>query len=75
MDIIERHDPVLATPAGMSPEEWQARCDLAACYQLVDLFGMSDMTASHTSAAVPGSEHFLLSSPHPHSAWQRSRWT
>lgn len=35
-------------------EEWQARVDLAACYRLVDLYGMSDMMANHISAHVPG---------------------
>jgi ribulose-5-phosphate 4-epimerase/fuculose-1-phosphate aldolase len=43
-----------------SPEEWQARVDLAACYRLVDLYGMSDMTANHISARVPGEETFLI---------------
>lgn len=37
-----------------TPEEWQARVDLAACYRLVDLYGMSDMMANHISAHVPG---------------------
>src|SRR5438270_4495950 len=36
-----------------SPAEWQARVDLAACYRLVDLYGMSDMMANHISARVP----------------------
>jgi ribulose-5-phosphate 4-epimerase/fuculose-1-phosphate aldolase len=41
--------------------EWQMRCDLAACYQLIDLYGMSDMAATHISARVPGGEeHFLI---------------
>jgi ribulose-5-phosphate 4-epimerase/fuculose-1-phosphate aldolase len=35
-------------------QEWQARVDLAACYRLVDLYGMSDMMANHVSAHVPG---------------------
>ena len=26
----------------VTPEEWQLRCDLAACYRLVALYGMSD---------------------------------
>ena len=43
-----------------SPEEWQARVDLAACYRLVDLFGMSDMMANHISSRVPGEEAFLI---------------
>jgi len=37
-----------------SREEWQARVDLAACYRLVDLYGMSDMMANHISSHVPG---------------------
>ena len=43
-----------------STEEWQARIDLAACYRLVDLFGMSDMMANHISVRVPGEESFLI---------------
>lgn len=35
-------------------EEWRARVDLAACYRLVDLYGMSDMMANHISSHVPG---------------------
>ena len=44
-----------------TPEEWQARINLAACYRLVDLYRMSDMMANHISAHVPG-EHgaFLI---------------
>jgi len=37
-----------------SAAEWQARVDLAACYRLVDLYGMSDMMANHISSHVPG---------------------
>ncbi|MFI4926919.1 MAG: class II aldolase/adducin family protein [Burkholderiales bacterium] len=44
----------------VSPQEWQARVDLAACYRLVDLFGMSDMMANHISSRVPGEESFLI---------------
>ena len=36
-----------------TPEEWQARIDCAACYRLVDLYGMSDMMANHISMRVP----------------------
>jgi ribulose-5-phosphate 4-epimerase/fuculose-1-phosphate aldolase len=43
-----------------SPAEWQARVDLAACYRLVDLYGMSDMMANHISVRVPGEETFLI---------------
>ena len=37
-----------------SAVEWQARVDLAACYRLVAIYGMSDMMANHVSAHVPG---------------------
>src|SRR6202162_6738502 len=36
-----------------SEAEWQPRVDLAACYRLVELYGMSDMMANHISARVP----------------------
>ena len=45
----------------VSPEEWQVRVDLAACYRLVALWGMTDMIANHISVRVPGEpEHFLI---------------
>jgi len=45
----------------VSDAEWRARLDLAACYRLCDLYGMSDMIYTHISARVPdGSGHFLL---------------
>ncbi len=40
--------------------EWAARVDLAACYRLVDHFGMSDLGANHISARVPGEENAFL---------------
>ena len=51
-------------PAGTAPMselEWQTRVDLAACYRLVDHFGMTDLHLNHISARVPGNdEHFLI---------------
>lgn len=44
----------------VSPEEWQARVDLAACYRLVEKYGMSDMMANHISARVPGEDDTYL---------------
>lgn len=43
-----------------TPAEWQARVDLAACYRLVDLYGMSDMMANHISMRVPDEEGAFL---------------
>ena len=52
---------VTAIPTRMSAEEWRTRCDLAACYRLVDLFGWSDLINTRITARVPGrSDHFLI---------------
>lgn len=47
-----------------SDEEWQARVDLAACYRLVEMFGMADMMANHISVRVPGDEEAFLINPY-----------
>lgn len=44
----------------VTAEEWQTRLDLAACYRLVDRYGMTDMIYNHITARVPGPEHHLL---------------
>ena len=46
--------------ANCSAAEWQARVDLAACYRLVELYGMSDMMANHISARVPSEPDAFL---------------
>lgn len=43
-----------------SAQEWQARVDLAACYRLVEMYGMADMVANHISSRVPGEEGAFL---------------
>src|SRR4051812_19363978 len=45
---------VKALQGKVSEAEWTARVDLAACYRLVDHFGMSDIGANHISLRVPG---------------------
>ena len=49
----------------VSAEEWQLRCDLAACYRLVAFYGWSDLVFTHISAKLPASlsgdaHHFLI---------------
>jgi len=45
----------------VSPEEWQTRVDLAACYRLVADFGWSDLVFTHISARIPGKfDQFLI---------------
>jgi ribulose-5-phosphate 4-epimerase/fuculose-1-phosphate aldolase len=43
-----------------SDAEWQMRVDLAACYRLIALYGMSDMVANHISARVPDEHDAFL---------------
>jgi ribulose-5-phosphate 4-epimerase/fuculose-1-phosphate aldolase len=53
-------DQLSQHPTHMTAEEWATRCDLAACYRLVDSYGWSDFFGTHISARVPGTDHFLL---------------
>ena len=48
----------------VSPQEWQARVDLAAAYRLVALFGWDDLVMTHITAKVPGPEHHFLINPY-----------
>jgi ribulose-5-phosphate 4-epimerase/fuculose-1-phosphate aldolase len=48
----------------VSPQEWEARVDLAACYRLVARYEMADMMANHISARVPGEEGAFLINPY-----------
>ena len=43
--------------------EWQMRKDLAACFRLVDLYGWSDLLATHISARVPNADDQFLINP------------
>lgn len=44
----------------VSDDEWQARVELAACYRLVDRFGMTDLIYNHITARIPGTDHLLI---------------
>ncbi|MCX7272506.1 MAG: class II aldolase/adducin family protein [Burkholderiales bacterium] len=59
-------DPTLARSVRdqVSPEEWQTRVDLAACYRLMALHGMTEMIANHISMRVPGTENEFLLNPY-----------
>ena len=48
----------------VSKEEWEKRVDLAACYRLIDLYGMSEMSANHVTTRVPGEADTFLINPH-----------
>ena len=46
--------------SSVSPEEWQTRVELAACYRLIDAYGMTDLIYNHITARIPGTDHFLI---------------
>jgi ribulose-5-phosphate 4-epimerase/fuculose-1-phosphate aldolase len=48
----------------VSKEEWEKRVDLAAAYRLVDLYGMTEMSANHISTRVPGENNAFLINPY-----------
>lgn len=52
--------PTVNLKGKVSPQEWQLRIDLAACYRLIALHGWDDLIYTHVSARIPGSEHFLI---------------
>jgi ribulose-5-phosphate 4-epimerase/fuculose-1-phosphate aldolase len=66
-----RTDPPISTGLAIaslegkcSDEEWRARVDLAACYRLVEHYGMADMMANHISSRVPGEPGAFLINPY-----------
>src|SRR5258708_19343413 len=44
----------------VTPDEWRQRVELAACYRLIDLYGMTDLTYNHITVRVPGPAHHVL---------------
>ena len=48
----------------VSKEEWGKRVDLAAAYRLMDLHGMTELSANHISTRVPGEDKAFLINPY-----------
>lgn len=48
----------------VSPEEWQTRVDLAACYRIIAMYGWDDLVFTHISARVPGDDNHFLINPY-----------
>jgi ribulose-5-phosphate 4-epimerase/fuculose-1-phosphate aldolase len=47
----------------MSPEEWEARQQLAACYRIFDHLGWSELIYNHITLRVPGEDNAFLINP------------
>src|SRR5712691_796964 len=63
MSTIMQAKPAIVREV-VSPEEWQARVDLAAAYRLVALFKWDDLVFTHISARVPGRDNEFLINPY-----------
>ena len=48
----------------VSPEEWEVRVNLAACYRLVFHYGWHHLNLNHISARVPGEDDQILINPY-----------
>ena len=48
----------------VTPQEWTTRVNLAACYRLVALYGMTDLVYNHITARVPGADEHVLINPY-----------
>jgi ribulose-5-phosphate 4-epimerase/fuculose-1-phosphate aldolase len=48
----------------VSPEEWQTRVDLAACYRLVAAYGWDDLVFTHITAKIPAADDQFLINPY-----------
>ncbi len=56
--------PHNARPLNCSPEEWEARLDLACCYRAVEHMGWhKDSIYNHISVRAPGPDHHFLLNP------------
>lgn len=52
--------PKLNLKDKVSPQEWQLRIDLAACYRLAHYYGWDDTIYTHISARLPGKDEYLV---------------
>ena len=59
-----RQDRTAVSQRGCSPEEWQARTDLAAVYRLCAHYGWDDVIYNHCSMRVPGEPTKFLMKQH-----------
>ena len=50
-------------PDQISPAEWDARVELAACYRIFDRLGWVEMIFNHITVRVPGEDGQLLINP------------
>ena len=52
--------PALQVKKVVSDSEWSLRVELAACYRLMDVYGMTDLVYNHISARIPETDLLLI---------------
>src|SRR6478735_2028421 len=60
----EQETATMNASSDMSPQEWDTRVQLAACYRLVSHFGLSDLIYNHITARIPDTDDHLLINPY-----------
>lgn len=59
--MFDERDLAAARPAGMEPEEWRLRVQLAACYRVFHARGWSEEIFNHITLSVPShAAHYLI---------------
>ena len=61
---MDRAVTQLDVRAMVSEAEWATRVDLAACYRLMPLFGLSDLVYNHITARLPDDHSRILINPY-----------
>ncbi len=64
MSVSLRSTAAVDPTGKYSPAEWETRVQLAAFYRLLARFRMTDLTATHVSAVVPGRDREFLLNPY-----------
>lgn len=54
------HLPYVSMKEKVSPQEWQLRTELAACYRIAAFYGWEDSIYGHISAKIPDTDHYLI---------------
>jgi ribulose-5-phosphate 4-epimerase/fuculose-1-phosphate aldolase len=62
--IIETSTTAVVRQPETSPEERDARVQLAGCYRIFDMLGWIDMIFNHITLRLPGPERHVLINPY-----------
>jgi ribulose-5-phosphate 4-epimerase/fuculose-1-phosphate aldolase len=53
-------DDLRPPTTSMSPQEWQMRVEITACYRLIHHYGWTAQVYNHITGRIPGTEHILI---------------